>query len=174
MAIFKWPMAAIIEGEKIIRNFLSSGDPAKKKLLTVKWDTVCKHPSEGGIGIHGLRETNQAMLMKLGWAFLTDQDPWANFLRAKFLRKEGAPIQYTKKSSIWTGLKEAIVPVKDNSKWIIGSGKDIDFWRDCWGSDVAITEILNINPNIWKHYNAKLSQIIYQNTWLPLLKLLIS
>ncbi|KAF6151186.1 hypothetical protein GIB67_037394, partial [Kingdonia uniflora] len=84
---------------------------------------------------------------------------------AKFLNKEEAPIQYTKKSLIWTGLKEVIVSIKDNSKWIIGSGKDIDFWRDCWGSDVAITKILDINPDIWKHCNAKLSQIIRHNTW---------
>ncbi|KAF6167533.1 hypothetical protein GIB67_031734 [Kingdonia uniflora] len=69
--------------------------------------------------------------MKLGWAFLHDQDPWKNFLRAKFLNKEGSLTHYNKNSSIWTGLKEAIVPVKANSKWIIGSRKDIDFWRDC-------------------------------------------
>ncbi|KAF6158766.1 hypothetical protein GIB67_040280 [Kingdonia uniflora] len=89
----------------------------------------------------------------------------SNGTQAKFLNKEGSPIQYIKKSSIWTGLKEAIVSVKANSKWIIGSGKDIDFWRDCWGSDVAITKILDINPDIWKHCKVKLSQIIHQNTW---------
>ncbi|KAF6156533.1 hypothetical protein GIB67_011334 [Kingdonia uniflora] len=123
MAIYKWPMAAIKEGEIIIRNFLWSGDPAKKKLLTVKWDT------------------------------------------SKVLKQRRSSHSIQKKSSIWTGLKEAIVSVKANSKWIIGSGKDIDFWRDYWGSDVAITEILDINPDIWKHCKAKLSQIIHQNTW---------
>ncbi|KAF6135764.1 hypothetical protein GIB67_028620 [Kingdonia uniflora] len=65
--------------------------------------------------------------MKLGWAFLNDHEPWAKFLRAKFLNKEGLLTQYYKNSSIWTGLKEAIVTVKAHSKWIIGSGKDIDF-----------------------------------------------
>ncbi|KAF6151274.1 hypothetical protein GIB67_020596 [Kingdonia uniflora] len=69
--------------------------------------------------------------MKLGWAFLNDQEPWAKFLRTKFLNKEGFLTQYYKNSSIWTGLKEAIVSVKAHSKWIIRSGKDIDFWRDC-------------------------------------------
>ncbi|KAF6158195.1 hypothetical protein GIB67_014989 [Kingdonia uniflora] len=116
MAIYKWPIAAVKDGERIIRNFLWSGDPAK-------------------------------------------------FLRAKFLNKEGLLTQYYKISSIWTGLKEAIVTVKAHSKWIIGSGKDIDFWRDCWGSDSAIYDLLEIPDDIWKHCMEKLSQIIHHNTW---------
>ncbi|KAF6150996.1 hypothetical protein GIB67_016474, partial [Kingdonia uniflora] len=82
----------------------------------------------------------------------------------KFLNKEGSLTHYNKNSSIWTGLKEAIIPVKANSKWIIGSGKDIDFWRECWGSDIAISEVLDITPDIWNHCKAKLSQIIHQNS----------
>ncbi|KAF6175487.1 hypothetical protein GIB67_021977 [Kingdonia uniflora] len=105
------------------------------------------------------------MLMKLGWDFLNDQDPWAIFLREKFQNNEGLLTQYYKNSSIWIGLKEAIFSVKANSKWIIGSGKDINFWRDCWGSDIAIIDLLDIQADIWKHCTAKLSQIIHQNFW---------
>ncbi|KAF6166471.1 hypothetical protein GIB67_038208 [Kingdonia uniflora] len=165
MAIYKWPIAAIKEGEKILRNFLWSGDSAKKKYLTIKWAKVCKDPREGGIGIHKLKDINTAMLMKLGWAFLNDQDPWAIFLRAKFQNKEGLLTQYYKNSSIWIGLKEALVSVKANSKWIIGSGKDIDFWRGCWGSDIAIIDLLGILADIWKHCTTKFCQIIHQNSW---------
>ncbi|KAF6147393.1 hypothetical protein GIB67_041213 [Kingdonia uniflora] len=98
-------------------------------------------------------------------AFLNDQDPWTIFLRAKFQKKEGLLTQYYKNSSIWTGLKEALVSVKANFKWIIGSGKDIDFWRDYWGSDIAIIGLLDISADIWKHCTTKLSQIIHQNSW---------
>ncbi|KAF6141407.1 hypothetical protein GIB67_021223 [Kingdonia uniflora] len=144
MAIYKWPIAAVKEGERIINNFLWSGDPVKKKFLTIKWAKVCKHPSEGGIGIKSLKDINIAMLMKLGWAFLSDHEPWAKFLQAKFQNKEGLLTQYYKNSSIWTGLKEAIVTVNAHSKWINGSGKNTDFWRDCWGSDSAIYDLLEI------------------------------
>ncbi|KAF6138283.1 hypothetical protein GIB67_001433 [Kingdonia uniflora] len=65
--------------------------------------------------------------MKLGWGFLNAQDPWATFLRAKLLTREGLLINYNKHSSIWNGLKEAIAAVQANSKLIIGSGRDIDF-----------------------------------------------
>ncbi|KAF6142719.1 hypothetical protein GIB67_018430 [Kingdonia uniflora] len=165
MAIYKWPIAAVKEGKRIIRNFLWFGDPVKKKFLIIKWAKVCKHPSEGGIGIKSLKDINIAMLMKLGWAFLNDHESWAKFLRAKFLNKEGLLTQYYKNSSIWTGLKEAIATFKAHSKWIIGSDKDIDLCRDCWGSDSAIYDLLEIPDDIWKYCTAKLSQIIHHNSW---------
>ncbi|KAF6175825.1 hypothetical protein GIB67_003313 [Kingdonia uniflora] len=113
MAIYKWPNATIQEGERIIRNFLWSGDPDKQKFVTIKWNKVYKHPSEGGIGIHGLRDINLSMLMKLGWGFLNIHDPWETFLRAKFLTREGLLIPYNKHSSIGNGLKEAIAAIWD-------------------------------------------------------------
>ncbi|KAF6176812.1 hypothetical protein GIB67_026499 [Kingdonia uniflora] len=140
-------------------------DPYKQKFVTIKWNKVFNHPSEGDIGIHGLRDINLSMLMKLGWGFLNAQDPWETFLRAKFFTRGGFLINYNKHSSIWNGLKEAIAMVQANSKWIIGSGRDIDFWRDCWGSEVALIDLLNIQPKIWKHCTSKLSQIIFQNDW---------
>ncbi|KAF6146391.1 hypothetical protein GIB67_040319 [Kingdonia uniflora] len=165
MAIYKWSIVAIQEGERIIQNFLWSGDLDRQKFVTIKWNKVLKHPNEGGIGIHGFRDINLSMLMKLGWGFLNAQDPWATFLRAKCFTRGGLLINYKKHSSIWNGLKEVIAAVEANSKWIIGLGRDIDFWRDCWGSEVALIDLLNIQPEIWKHCISKLSQIIFRNDW---------
>ncbi|KAF6136049.1 hypothetical protein GIB67_000453, partial [Kingdonia uniflora] len=75
----------------------------------------------------------------------------------KFLIRQGLLIPYNKHSSIWNGLKEVIAAVQANSKWIIGSGRDIDFWRDCWGLEVALIDLLNIQPEIWNHCTSKLS-----------------
>ncbi|KAF6168855.1 hypothetical protein GIB67_041739 [Kingdonia uniflora] len=133
----------------------------KQKFVTINWNKVCNHPCEGGIGIHGLRHINLSMLMKLGWGFLNVQDPWATFHRAKIFTRGGLLINYNQHSSIWNGLKEVITAVQANSKWIIGSGRDINFWRDCWGSEVALINLLNIQPEIWKHCTSKLSQIIF-------------
>ncbi|KAF6148360.1 hypothetical protein GIB67_025579 [Kingdonia uniflora] len=105
------------------------------------------------------------MLMKLGWGFLNDHDPWAVFLRAKFFTKNGLISNYKKNSSIWTGLKEAITTVNTHSTWIIGSGKEIDFWRDCWGSDIALIDLLDISPVIWNLCIARLCRIISQHAW---------
>ncbi|XP_026459786.1 uncharacterized protein LOC113360493 [Papaver somniferum] len=40
MSIYKWPRKVLLECDRIIRNFLWSGDPSKEKLLTVKWEEV--------------------------------------------------------------------------------------------------------------------------------------
>ncbi|KAF6151146.1 hypothetical protein GIB67_002398 [Kingdonia uniflora] len=84
--------------------------------------------------------------MKRGWGFLNAHDLRAAFHRAKFLLREGFFIPNNKHSSIWNGLKEAIAAVKANSKWIIGSGRDIDLWKDNWCSEVALIDLLNIQP----------------------------
>ncbi|XP_026450621.1 uncharacterized protein LOC113350706 [Papaver somniferum] len=38
MSVYKWPKNVIKECEKIVRNLLWSGDPAVKKLITVKFE----------------------------------------------------------------------------------------------------------------------------------------
>ncbi|XP_026410495.1 uncharacterized protein LOC113305697 [Papaver somniferum] len=40
MSVYKWPRKVLLACDRIIRNFLWSGDPSKKKLLTVKWEEV--------------------------------------------------------------------------------------------------------------------------------------
>ncbi|XP_026442769.1 uncharacterized protein LOC113342427 [Papaver somniferum] len=48
MSVYKWPKNVIQACERIIRNFLWSGDPSVKKLVTVKWDEVNSPIAEGG------------------------------------------------------------------------------------------------------------------------------
>ncbi|XP_026451374.1 uncharacterized protein LOC113351647 [Papaver somniferum] len=65
MSVYKWPKNIIKECEKIVRNFLWSGDPAVKNLITVKFDEICALVTEGGLGIKRFETINKALLMKL-------------------------------------------------------------------------------------------------------------
>ncbi|XP_026459123.1 uncharacterized protein LOC113359755 [Papaver somniferum] len=38
MYVYRWPQKVLKESERLIRNFLWTGDPATKKLITVNWD----------------------------------------------------------------------------------------------------------------------------------------
>ncbi|XP_026377791.1 uncharacterized protein LOC113272102 [Papaver somniferum] len=49
ISVYKWLKVVIKECERIIRNFLWTGDPAEKKLITVKWEEVNAPISEGGL-----------------------------------------------------------------------------------------------------------------------------
>lgn len=63
MAVYKWPRKVIKECIKNIRNFLWTGDPSKRKVITLKWDYVCTRVDEGGLGLRILEQINKAMPM---------------------------------------------------------------------------------------------------------------
>ncbi|XP_026452033.1 uncharacterized protein LOC113352429 [Papaver somniferum] len=62
MAVYKWPKAVIKECEKITRNFIWSGDPSVKKLVTVKWNEVNAPLIEGGLGLRRLEVMNKDLI----------------------------------------------------------------------------------------------------------------
>ncbi|KAF6139539.1 hypothetical protein GIB67_015496 [Kingdonia uniflora] len=128
------------------------------KLFSFQSRTV----SEGGLGIHCLQDINDCMLMKLDWGFLTSKDPWVVFFRSKFLMKNGQIIRYFKCSSLWSGLKKAMLFVNSNSRWIIGNGEKIDFCRDCWEYDAPLIEV---PPDTWNDCFATLSHLIENHSW---------
>ncbi|XP_026419654.1 uncharacterized protein LOC113315607 [Papaver somniferum] len=84
MSIYRCPRSVLKECEKIIRNFLWSGDPNVRKLITLKWDNVCSPLEEGGLGIKRLDIINRALLMNLAWNVQQGEDEWTLFLQAKF------------------------------------------------------------------------------------------
>ncbi|KAF6174471.1 hypothetical protein GIB67_004665 [Kingdonia uniflora] len=146
MAIYKWPRESIKEGEQIIINILWSGDPSVRMLVTVSWDKVCKPEEEGSLGILSLKYINMALMMKMGWGFLTSQELWVDIFRAKFTKKNGETINYFKPSSIWNGLKGTIKTVEINSRWLIGNGRNTDFCGDYWGVDYSMMEAVSVDP----------------------------
>ncbi|XP_026435828.1 uncharacterized protein LOC113333618 [Papaver somniferum] len=125
MAIYKWPQKVLKECEIIIRNFLWTGDPATRKLITVKWDYVCSPIDEGGLGLRRLEIINKAMLM-------------ARFFKAKYQNQKGEWIEYYKKSSIWTGLKWIADEVYKHTRWLVVNGINILVGKDIWIKDKAL------------------------------------
>ncbi|XP_026383776.1 uncharacterized protein LOC113279290 [Papaver somniferum] len=63
-----WSIAEILQ--KLLAGWM--GDPAVKKLITVKWDEVCAPMEEGGLGIRRLEVVNKDLLMKLLWRIETE------------------------------------------------------------------------------------------------------
>ncbi|KAF6152725.1 hypothetical protein GIB67_021385 [Kingdonia uniflora] len=147
MAIYKWPRSLIKEGDSIISNFIWTGDPSRRKGITVKWEKVCKPLKEGGLGIRSLKEVNDAMLCKLHWAFCDRQEDWSQFMHAKFTNKTGDFIRYHKKSTIWLGIKLAASINRPYMEWLVGNGATIDFWRDTLATEIPCGNTLRChNP----------------------------
>ncbi|KAF6154879.1 hypothetical protein GIB67_018316 [Kingdonia uniflora] len=165
MGIYKWPTSVIKEGERILQNFLWSGELEYKKACVVTWDKVCKPFKEGGINLRWLKKISQSLMMKLTWNFLNPKDEWAKFMQAKFIVKARNFSTITKGSSIWVGVRGALEDVSAHSGWVIGDGDCINLWHDNWCSPLSLKEMINDDAIPWSDQKAKVSYIIIEGRW---------
>jgi hypothetical protein len=131
ISIYSCPASLIKVVEKHIRNFICSGDPDKRKLVTVSWKKICRPLSQGGLNLRSLTKLNSASNLKLCWNLCNSNSSWACLLRDRVFRGK-RPIQHHIFSSLWCSIKEEFSVVSENSTWLIGNGKDINFWSDSW------------------------------------------
>ena len=47
----------------------------------MRWEQVCMPKNEGGLGLHRVKEFNDASLLKLGWSVATSDSLWASWFR---------------------------------------------------------------------------------------------
>ena len=58
----------------------------KRRLHLVRWETVTLPKELGGLGLHNMKDINNALLAKLCWRLACEQEaPWAKMLVAKYL-----------------------------------------------------------------------------------------
>ncbi|XP_026417250.1 uncharacterized protein LOC113312728 [Papaver somniferum] len=81
MEVYKWPSSVIKICEKLIRNFLWSGDGETSKYKTLSWKKICVPYSEGGLakfkdkyGIWFSKWKLSSVRAGLQWAWLTLQE----------------------------------------------------------------------------------------------------
>jgi hypothetical protein len=63
ISLYSWHVSLIKEVEKNIRNFIWSGDPDKRKLVTVSWKKLCRPFAQGGLGLRSLTSLNIEALL---------------------------------------------------------------------------------------------------------------
>lgn len=87
MGVYKWPVSVIQECSKKIRNFLSSGDCNRRKLVTIGWERVNKPKCKRELGLRQLADINHSLLTTMAWSFLQVEDNLSRFLHFKFVEK---------------------------------------------------------------------------------------
>jgi len=95
-------------------------------MVTVAWKKVCAEYDEGGLGTKSLIYLNEATNLKMCWTLIHSDQQWACILRKRALRNQRS-IRYHIFSSIWSGVKNELEVIKNNSTWIVGDGKLINF-----------------------------------------------
>ncbi|XP_026445214.1 uncharacterized protein LOC113345754 [Papaver somniferum] len=82
MVVYKWPRKFILQCERVIRNFIWSGDSEVARKLVIGYDKVCYPVKEGGLGItsirmaHTILDTNTKVLLRDGRSISLYFDAW--------------------------------------------------------------------------------------------------
>jgi len=149
--------------DKLIKNFIWSGDIHTRKICTIAWKQVCLPWDSGGLDLKSTRSINSSLLLHLSWQLFTQDSPCSQLFQKRFI-SFGLPRNRFFKSSIWRGVHEFLPLVSENSTWIIGTGKNINLWLDNWmGSTLAA--LLAIPTELFSSLDACLASVIRNGEW---------
>ncbi|XP_024039517.1 uncharacterized protein LOC112098126 [Citrus clementina] len=85
MQTTRLPTTTITKIEQQRRRFIWSGNSEVKKLHLVNWVDVCHSKLSEGLGLKNLMLMNKALLMKLGWGLLVNNNSyWAQGICSKY------------------------------------------------------------------------------------------
>ncbi|KAK1584321.1 hypothetical protein Q3G72_031946 [Acer saccharum] len=143
MQSVKLPSEICLKLDKINRDFLWGHTTTKNAIHLVKWENVCLPRRNGGLGIKKTKSMNQALLAKIGWRILRNDDGiWCRLLQHKYLNNKTILDPELAKgivcSSIWKGIAFGAKLIVKGVKWRIGDGSQVRFWLDDWVPGVGI------------------------------------
>lgn len=131
MQISQIPMNLLNELDKICRSFVWGHDFNVRGFHPIEWDTLFRHRSCGGLGLHSMKLLNKTTLAKLAWQFLHEEDKlWVRVLHSKYGRGDDglvslSPIQGS--SFVWRGLVSASPLVTEGVGWSVENRKQVKF-----------------------------------------------
>lgn len=108
----------------------------KKKSIFVAWKFVCKPFEEGGLDLKSMVSIKSDAMLKLGWVLSSFDSILAKLLWVRVCRNDRFISSHIS-SSIWSGIKNLMPAVTNNSSWLIGNG-NLNFWNENWiGSPIV-------------------------------------
>ncbi|XP_062028805.1 uncharacterized protein LOC133744775 [Rosa rugosa] len=133
--------------DKCNRDFLWGDCNGKKKIHLANWDLVCRPKEFGGLGIKKASMMNQAMLVKIGWRMVQeDQGLWRNVLNKKYVKSVPLlnPLYACPSgcSRTWRSIIFGVSLLKQGLSWRIGDGSSGNFWNDRWLPDGPLVQFL--------------------------------
>ena len=135
MSCFKLPITLCHEIETLIRKFWWGQKGDKREIHWVKWEDLCLHKDQGGVGFKDLTMFNEAMLAKLAWRLLhDDKSLFYQIFKARFfprcsiLEAKDSPSA----SYAWKSILKGREVIQKGAIWRVGDVKKIRIWRDNW------------------------------------------
>lgn len=92
----------------------------------VIWDILCRLKDRGGVGLKRAEAMNKALVAKLAWRLLTEEEAlWSRLVRSKYgLSLAGLAYfkHKTRASIVWRGLEWASELLHSRLRWKVNNG----------------------------------------------------
>ena len=135
MQCFKIPEGVVNSLNALCRNFWWGQQGEERKLALISWNRMCLSKEKGGIGFRNLSAFNDALLAKQCWRMVTNPDSFAArvikgkyFPRSSFWDATVPP----NSSYTWRSIMGARSLLEHGTRWIVGRGTSVRFWKDKW------------------------------------------
>ena len=165
MSCFKLPTTLCHEIEILVWKFWWRQRGDRRKVHWVRWEDLCKHKDQGGMEFKDLARFNEAMLAKLSWWLLHDDNSlFFRVFKAKIFpngtildAKEFASASYT-----WRSILHGRDVILKGALWRVGDGKQIKIWGDNWLPTKYQPKV--VSQMIFGQQNSSVEALINQQT----------
>lgn len=125
-----------------MRNFLWKDFGNQNGSHLVRWDFVTRPKDKGGIGIDKVRITNEALLGKWIWRYVTEPDQlWRSLIDGIYATCTPGSIpslnNFGSARAPWYQIRKMESIIISQTKWKIKSGSNILFWHHNWDGGIA-------------------------------------
>ncbi|RYR56166.1 hypothetical protein Ahy_A05g021937 [Arachis hypogaea] len=135
MNVIKFPKSFCKSIEATTAKFWWTNNGKERSIHWKSWKNLTKGKLNGGLGFKDVECQNVAHLAKQAWRLLKEEDAiWARTLKAIYypncsLWEAG---EGRNASWIWKSLLEGRDFLRRRGRWSVGSGTEIDIWKDNW------------------------------------------
>ncbi|MQL95462.1 hypothetical protein Taro_028128 [Colocasia esculenta] len=133
--------------ERHYASFFWNGVDGPRRRQWVSWDNIMRPKQEGGLGVRSLWHVQVSLMAKLIWNAMTGTSLWSKYARSRFhittLSDDTKAFPTGISKEVFSAAK---ILLMQNTRWILGDGKDIDFLHHRWaGSSPLITAIPHLS-----------------------------
>ncbi|XP_057811506.1 uncharacterized protein LOC131025735 [Salvia miltiorrhiza] len=164
MMIYRLPKSLIYKLDRKCRNFIWSRHVDKKPSCPVSWSRVCASRSKGGLGVRSFSAMNRNFLMKMAWRLVQGRDFASSVLATRYLSRFGYAKMHLTSSPFWTGVREHVSSLVNDSYSYIGTGEHIYFWHDDW-LGYKLADKLHIPLFMRDFLQQAVSDYFYDGVW---------
>ena len=165
MGCFKLPSTLCHEIEIMVRKFWWGQRGGRRKIHWVRWDDLCRQKNDGGMGFKDLTLFNEAMLAKLAWRLLHDDNSlFFRVFKARFFpsgtildAKDSASASYA-----WRSILKGRDVIQKGALWRVGDGQQIRIWKDNWLPLRGLAKVSS--PQLQGQENSSVAVLINEST----------